>query len=363
MPDNDKTIRTAEEQRRIDELIERYQIKKRKRRVIKAAVFIALIISAVVLYRSCVRPPRVDTDTHIGPYLPGNNGNNEETNVIPRKEKFYTFAVVGKDDGNGNTDTILIGAFDNLNNKLNIVSIPRDTLVNVPWSAKKANTFMAKSEDEIQGLKDGLRDLTGFTVDSVFVVDLEAFSAIVDAIGGVDFDVPIDMDYEDPTQDLYIHIPAGHRHLDGEHALQVVRFRSGYPLQDIDRIKTQQAFIKAMAKKCLDLGNLFKIGEFADIFSRYVKTDLDTGTIIWYIQELMKLKEEDMTFASVPTKYDEYINGTSYCVIKLDEWLETVNSFLNPYTTEITVDNVNIITRDENGNLYSTFGEIQGEIA
>lgn len=358
----DEPERSIEEQRRIDALIIRYQRKKRKRRI-AAAVFLLLIITPIVLYKACVRPPRIDTDIKAGP----NTGvEADETapvqQTVPRKENFYTFAVVGNDDGNGNTDTMLIGAFDNINKKLNIVSIPRDTLVNVPWSAKKANTFMS-GRDGIAGLKEGLRDLTGFTIDSYFVLDLEAFVALVDAIGGVDFEVPIDMDYEDPVQDLYIHIPAGYQHLDGEHALQVVRFRSGYPLQDIDRIKTQQSFIKAVVKKCLSIDSLIKIGEFAGIFSRYVKTDLDVGTIVWYIQQCMSLEEEDISFKTLPTKYDEYINGTSYCVIKLDEWLEYINSYLNPYTEEITVDNVNIITRDAEGNLFATSGEILGDIA
>ena len=58
------------------------------------------------------------------------------------------------------------------------------------------------------------------------------------------------------------------------------------------------------------------------------------------------LEEENISFLTLPTKYDEYINGTSYCVIKLEEWLDSINSYLNPYMEEITADNVNIITRD-----------------
>ncbi|NLL39062.1 MAG: LCP family protein [Clostridiales bacterium] len=361
----DEPGRSIEEQRRINRMIERYQRRKRKRRIAAGVLFL-LIITPIILYKSCVRPPRIDRDMPAGPYVPGDNGVAENTPPVPqtvaRKDEFYTFAIVGKDNGNGNTDTMLIGAFDNSNKKLNIISIPRDTLVNVPWSTKKANTFMS-GNDEIKGLKEGLRDLTGFTVDSYFVVDMEAFVAIVDALDGVDFEVPIDMNYEDPVQDLYIHIPAGYQHLDGEHALQVVRFRSGYPLQDIDRIKTQQSFIKAIIKKCLNTGNLFKLTEFVDIFTRYVKTDLDAGTIIWYIRQCMNLEEENISFLTLPTKYDEYINGTSYCVIKLEEWLDSINSYLNPYMEEITADNVNIITRDSDGNLYSTSGEILGDIA
>ena len=113
---------------------------------------------------------------------------------------------------------------------------------------------------------------------------MEAFVAIVDALDGVDFKVPIDMDYEDPVQSLYIHIPAGYQHLDGEHALQA-RISVGLPLQDIDRIKTQQSFIKAI-KKCLNTGNHLSSQNLL-IFYQVCKDRLGCGTIIWYIRQCM----------------------------------------------------------------------------
>lgn len=365
MDRNEKTGRTPEEKRRIDAMIARYQKKKRKRRIIRLAVLLIFAVSIYSLY-SVIRPPQINTQPNVttSPETENIPENTEPVYEGPeRKEDFYTFVVVGNDDGNGNTDTILIGAYDNKNNKLSMVSIPRDTIVNVSWSPPKINSLFARSDDGIQGLKEGIRDICGFPIDNYFVVDMEAFSAVVDAIGGVEFDVPIDMDYEDPVQDLYIHIKAGYQHLDGEHALQVVRFRSGYALQDIGRIETQQAFLKAAAKKCLNIGNVFKINEFARIFSEHVETDLDIWNIIWYAQELLGLSEESISLQTMPTRYDEYINGTSYCSIIFDEWMRLINSDLNPYTEEITTENVNIVTRDSDGNLYATSGEILGDIA
>ena len=88
-------------------------------------------------------------------------------------------------------------------------------------------------------------------MDYTVCVDLQGFVALVDAIDGVPFDVPIDMNYEDPYQDLYIHIPKGYQTLSGTNALKVVRFREGYASQDIGRMETQQKFLKAVAKKML----------------------------------------------------------------------------------------------------------------
>jgi LCP family protein required for cell wall assembly len=359
--------RTPEEKKKIDELIAQYQRKKRRRRILLASILLAVLASLFAAYKLTVKPPKIaappaqNTKKPEGVSAPVETDlpQIEETN---RKDGFYTFIIVGKDDGNGNTDTMILGAFDAQNKKLNLVHIPRDTMVNVPWSVKKVNTLMAFSEDEIEGLKSGIRDLIGFTVDSYMVVDLDAFVQLVNVVDGVDFDVPIDMHYEDPTQDLSIHISAGSQHLTGEEALKVFRFRSGYASADIGRIETQQNLLKALAQKMLRIGNVTKVDEFAKIFSQNVETDLTLGNIIWYGEQFLGMKEEDIVFHTLPEYYNDSVRGLSYCSIYVDEWLTLVNAFLNPYKEDITVEHVNILTRDENGNLTATSGEIRGGI-
>ncbi len=108
-------------------------------------------------------------------------------------------------------------------------------------------------------------------MDFYVAVDLNGFIELVNAIDGIDFEVPINMNYDDPAQNLHIHFSAGQQHLDGEEVMEVVRFRhnndgSGYPMQDLDRIKTQQAFLKAVADKLFSLQSVIKIPEFARIF-------------------------------------------------------------------------------------------------
>ncbi len=97
-------------------------------------------------------------------------------------------------------------------------------------------------------MPQAFRDLLGFPVDGYVLVDLEAFQKTVDLVRGVEFDVPMDMNYEDPSQNLYIHLQKGLQTLDGEQAMGLVRFRKGYATQDIQRTQTQQQFLKALAK-------------------------------------------------------------------------------------------------------------------
>ena len=149
-----------------------------------------------------------------------------------------------------NPDTILVGRLDTEGGMLDVVSIPRDTLVNVSWGVKKISTILNQERNDMDRFLEHLSDLVGFTADCYAIVNLKALEKLVDCIGGVYYNVPRDMDYDDPSQDLYIHIPKGEQHLNGEDAVKVLRFRNGnngtgYPNGDLGRIATQQDFMKA----------------------------------------------------------------------------------------------------------------------
>ena len=359
--------RTPEEIEEINRQIARYQKHKLRKRLIILGVLVLLVVAVFVFIKMTVKPPAVNTDglatnTPSGSAMPASDDPNatqapsEPPQSSTRREGVYTFLVIGNDDGNGNTDTMMVGALDTVNHTLDIVSIPRDTLVNVPWWLHKANTFLTYGEG-MEGVVKGVRDITGFTVDSYVSVDLEAFRALVNALGGVYFDVPEDMYYVDPTQDLYINLSAGYQLLNADQAMGVVRYR-GYASADIGRIEVQQQFLKAVADQCLQLKNVLIVDDLASIFKEYVETNLSLGNIAWYMTELLKLESENINFYTIPANYNDTINGVSYPTIYLDEWLALNNEVLNPYTTQITENHVNILTRNEYGEIYATSGEV-----
>ena len=361
--DDYEPYRTEADKRKIEAMIAAYQKKKLIRRSVILIVLVLLVGAGILLWKSWVKPPETERPAPSASVAPSASAGpgDEEVSASPssgspyRKDGVYTFLVVGNDDGNGNTDTMLVGSFDTVNEKLNIVSIPRDTLVNVSWSVKKVNTVLAYTD--MDGLKEALSRIMGFQVDSYGVIDLDAFVALVNAVDGVDFDVPVDMHYSDPVQNLYININAGYQHLTGEQAVQVVRFRSGYATGDIGRIGTQQAFLKALASKCLSLENLVKnASTYAEIFKTYVDTDLTLGNLIWYLQQFSKLDDEDINFYTLPGNGLESVKGLSYVSIYPDEWVEMINQYLNPLKTDVRVEDLGIMTRDANGNLYMTDG-------
>ena len=162
------------------------------------------------------------------------------------------------------------------NKRIDLVSLPRDTLLHNEYRNNKLNFAYAKGGTEL--LMEQIENLLGIPVDFYVTVNLKGFIALVDQIDGVDFDIPINMDYDDPYQDLHIHFTKGPRHLNGQEAMEVVRFRhnndgTGYGTEDIGRIGTQQAFLKAVAKQLLQIGNVKNIPALVDIFYTYVKTD------------------------------------------------------------------------------------------
>ncbi len=257
-----------------------------------------------------------------------------------RKPGVYTVLVAGADHLGGNTDTMLLATLDTVQGKLNVMSIPRDTQVNVSRKIKKINAAWAIGKAD--QLKKELQSFIGFAPDSYMVVDLKGFVRLVDAMDGVDFDVPRRMHYSDPGQNLYINLEKGFQHLNGDKAIQLLRFRHTYVEGDIQRVRVQQDFLKAMASQMLKGANVFKIPEFVDIVSESVKTDLTTGNMIWFMQELFKLKEEDIEFHIMPGDTSPYYKGQSYVIIYEDKLLEMVNEYFNPYLTPITSDNVDI---------------------
>jgi len=349
------------------------QAKKKRRRVITLCIVLAIVLGLLIAFKLIIKPPEVGEAEKKPVSTPqANEEDNEPEDPIeteaPEGDRInngvYTFLVVGNDNGYGNTDTILLGRLDTVGGTLNVINIPRDTLVNVSWGTKKVNTLLSGT-GSIEGLISGIKDLIGFTVDCWAVVDLEAFEKLVDTIGGVYYNVPVDMYWDAPDQNLHIAIPKGYQHLNGEEALKVVRFRqgndgSGYPDGDIGRIRTQQDFLKTVASQLLQIGNATKVKEFAKIFKEYVDTNMTLGNIVWFGLEFLKLSEENINFYLMPGNYNGSVNGISYVFVYLDEWLEMINSKLNPFKTEITESNLNILTKDSSGNLYSTTGQIAG---
>ena len=261
-----------------------------------------------------------------------------------RREYCYNILVSGLDDDNGGSDTNILVRFDVPNKRIDLVSLPRDTLLHNEYRNNKLNFAYAKGGTEL--LMSQIENLLGVPVDFYVTVNLKGFIALVDQIDGVDFDIPINMDYDDPYQDLHIHFTKGPRHLNGQEAMEVVRFRhnndgTGYGTEDIGRIGTQQAFLKAVAQKLLKAEN---VPAMAEVFLKYVKTDLTLGNLVWLGNEALNMGGMDaVSFHTLPGDGTGFYKGASVYVLDADAMLELVNSALNPYAEDISAEDMDIL--------------------
>lgn len=249
-------------------------------------------------------------------------GHDEET--INKLPKMYCL-ILGKSENL--TDTIMLASYDPKTQEAALLSIPRDTFVGTSESnaspSDKINAIYNMYTNKQKGLEkllEKVRNLTDIDVRYYVMVDTKALRALVDEIGGVTFDVPIDMKYDDNRQNLHINLKAGVQKLDGDKAEQVVRFRhnnngttypSSYGVQDIGRMKTQRAFLTALAKQTLVPANITKIPEFLDIAKQYVETNIDFNTIKDYVPYAVNFNTDNLKTDKLPG-VAQYINGWSF---------------------------------------------------
>jgi LCP family protein required for cell wall assembly len=164
------------------------------------------------------------------------------------------------------SDTIMLGSFDRKTKEANIISIPRDTYYKRDAYAKysemqKINAVYGSEDDGYKALLKAVEEITGISVDKYVAVNYNGVRAAVDAIGGVEVNVPIHMKYTDiyDKPPLYIDIKPGPQIIYGDKAMELLRFRTGdpgypsFPNGDVGRVEMQQQFIKSAIKKSLSL--------------------------------------------------------------------------------------------------------------
>ena len=235
---------------------------------------------------------------------------------------------VSTDNGGKLTDTIMVASYDPKTQAASLLSIPRDTFVGKSESTASAydkiNALYQKSPERTL---EAVNSITGLDVKYYVVIDNQALIKLVDLIGGVEFEVPIDMDYDDKTQNLHIHLDKGLQTIDGEKAEQLLRFRhnnngTSYPSEygdnDIGRMKTQRNFIIATIKQTLQPENVLKIKGIIDIAYKYVETNLDLSVIKDYVPYAVNINPDNIKSASLPGA-PKSMGPSNLSFYKLDE--------------------------------------------
>ena len=328
--------------------------------IIVAAIVLVLGGTALAVYKVNVKPPvkqpePVETEplpeeetvkkpTVYVPATEVDEETGEETEVeteVPASHRagVYNILIAGTDEGGYRTDTMMLFSVDREAKTMSLVSIPRDTLVYCEYSVPKLNSaygWAGGGDDGMQELLTRVEEIVGFRPDGYVVTDLACFEELVDLMGGVTFDVPVEMHYSDPSQNLYIDLSAGEQKLDGAQAMQVMRFRSGYADADLGRVKVQRDFLAAALPQWASVKNAYKLPSAIRLITEHTKTDLTSAQLAWLAESAALCGTDGLTMATMPGSA-AWIGGGSYYVLDAAQVADLVNEKLNPYQKEVTV--------------------------
>lgn len=316
--------------------------KKKKRHLGRKIFLIILVICAIAGINFAKKINDLD-----GNWIAALFGHDEETlkNLEPLQ-----ILVMG--ESTGMSDTIIACSYNPKTQKASMLSIPRDTYITngkYKYSAQNKINSVYNSGENPEKTVQAVNELTGLNIKYYILVDTEALIKLVDLIGGVEFNVPIDMNYDDYSQDLHIHLKKGYQTLTGEQAEQVVRFRHNnngssysyeYGNEDYGRMRTQRDLIIAVAKQTIQFKNVKEIKNMLNIMKEDVKSNIDFNLLLDYIPYAVNINLDTIQTAQLPGKSAQKHGGWFYFHDE-EETLTLVDELFNEKQEEINANEVN----------------------
>ncbi len=260
------------------------------------------------------------------------------------EKSYLNVLLMGLDKEETRTDVMMLAQFNLENSGINILQIPRDTYINNNRYDKKINSAYGAGGPE-SSIKE-LQTLIDVEIDKYATVTTSGFRDLIDAVGGIYYEVPVDMDYDDPYQDLHIHLKKGYQLLDGDKAEQFVRCRSIYQTGDLGRIEAQSGFIEEAIKQIIernksgeaDTENLLRtVGDMVD-------TNFTLEEMLKYAPYLLNLNFENINIMMLEGTA-QYRNGVSYFIANDKKNEKLIKEYFTPDISEADLSEIKV--RDE----------------
>lgn len=339
--------------------------KKRNKRRFRLLAVLAVIVAvcAVAYYAFCywvnAAGSLVGSDGLPADAAKVDSGSAIVVDGYGRRDGVFTLFIGATDEDEIRTDSMMVLVFDTKEHQANIINIPRDSLAENDrhGAGRKINAAYGQGIDT---MLDEVSTVVGFRPDKYVVANFNGIAEIVDAIGGVEYDVPFDMNYHDASQDLSIEFKAGKQHLDGKQVVEYLRWRhnddgTGYEDGDIGRVNKLQDFLTTVGDAVLSPTNVLKIPTIASAVYNNVETDLTTSQILWLGMQGMELDMgEDVHMETLYGDAAMIDIGEKLWFYILDEdmIIDQINESFNPYILDRTEDDFDIITPRDLG-VYS----------
>ena len=265
-----------------------------------------------------------------------------EDSLGQRKDQTATILLCGTDKDGTRTDTMMLLYLDGNENRVGLLSLPRDTLT-ITDSGKRAKLNSAYGrngcgEEGMEWTMNYVQRIIGYRPDGYILVDMELVPQMVDLMGGVD--VHLDHHIRVHTDGVEVYVPAGDAHLNGEEVLATLRYRYGYYNADLGRVEVQRMVIKECMKQWVSLDKLPMLPDALELIESESLTDLELENYLW-IGKVILMGMDNMTSHTLPG-YPDMRGGASYYVLYPEKVAELINEFYNPYTVDIDADDLNI---------------------
>ena len=277
-------------------------------------VWISAALLGIVAAKKYVQPYNPEIAKHFS------YGVFEEVEISEEK---CNILIMGTDKEGLRTDVLMLAQIDPDKDSVTVMSIPRDTWV--PYKGRKMKITevhavgynSAKGQSKaVRGAKGSeatimaVKELTGVPINYHIKVNFKAFRQCIDELGGVDFNVPQNMYYKDPAQDLYINLKKGKQHLNGDKAEQLVRFRR-YQNGDLGRIKVQQDFMHALVEQKLKAKYIGDIVDIYDIIIENMETLMSPDDFVQCGKQVLSIGTENIQTVTLPVSM---VEGQPYVV-------------------------------------------------
>ena len=332
-----------------------------KLKIIILSILLLLFVSAVAVVVYTVSFHEPDNQAGVDetkPFewvtAPTDESSEPEENPAPEEYgKSFNFLLLGKDQTSENTDVIMVINFNVSSGGISILQLPRDTYIELEKTPYKLNSLYHYFALEANGNNE--KDPDAYSLNKVAsvleknlcinihyyaMVNLAGFRNIVDILGGVEVDIPANMDYEDDDQGLKIHLKKGKQVLDGKKAEQFVRFRSGYVQADIGRMDAQKIFMSALIKTVKENFTVSNIVKIANEVYKNVTTDVPLDDMVFFGKSLLSIDMNNINFMSMPgaAARSNGDTGLWYYIMNRKAMIPIIQQYFNIYNDVVIND-------------------------
>ena len=245
-----------------------------------------IIMIALILALYIVKPSKEEpvTDT-----LKKNN-----------EDGIYNVLLLGRDNAAGLCDVIILASINTNSGDVCFMKIPRYTYLNYNDSTYKKINGVYNFFGSALSTSNAIAESLGIKIDFYISVDHSAVEQIVDAVGGIEVNIPMDMEYNDPAQNLSIKLKEGKQILDGKSAVEFLRYRAGYLTGDLGRIDAQKLFLHAFSKKVAKVGNPFALYNLFKLVFEKAETNIKEKDIVSIGLKCFKAKGGAVSYVTAP---------------------------------------------------------------